>query len=67
MKPLDTEDRTDELASDFGVGYCHITKCCTRVCPEENHHHRQRDHSAQERVVDRLYDPLSRLLRVFRT
>ena len=80
MNPLDTEDRTDELANDFGVGYCNITaprRCLSagliptipsismRPChvrfiravvrqqvlhqgmPRGDHHHRQRDHSAQ--------------------
>ena len=34
MHPLDTEDRVDELKDEFGIGYCNITKCCTKVCPE---------------------------------
>jgi hypothetical protein len=24
----------DELRGTKGIGYCNITKCCTRVCPE---------------------------------
>ena len=67
MNPLDTADRTDELASDFGVGYCNITKCCTKVCPEEITITDNAIIPLKERVVDRLYDPLSRLLRVFRS
>ena len=35
MNPLDTEDRAHDLANDHGIGYCNITKCCTKVCPEE--------------------------------
>ncbi|MEO5798296.1 MAG: succinate dehydrogenase/fumarate reductase iron-sulfur subunit, partial [Gemmatimonadales bacterium] len=34
MHPLDTADRMDELREADGVGYCNITKCCTKVCPE---------------------------------
>jgi succinate dehydrogenase / fumarate reductase iron-sulfur subunit len=34
MHPLDTEDRLGDLKDDHGIGYCNITKCCTKVCPE---------------------------------
>ena len=67
MNPLDTADRTAELADDFGVGYCNITKCCTKVCPEEITITDNAIIPLKERVVDKLYDPLSRLLRVFRS
>ena len=67
MNPLDTADRTDELANDFGVGYCNITKCCTKVCPEEITITDNAIIPLKERVVDKLYDPLSRVLRVFRS
>ena len=67
MNPLDTEDRTDELANAFGVGYCNITTCCTKVCPEEIMITDNAIIPLKERVVDRLYDPLTRLLRVFRS
>ena len=67
MNPLDTADRTGELADDFGVGYCNITKCCTKVCPEEITITDNAIIPLKERVVDKLYDPLSRLLRVFRS
>lgn len=32
MHPLDTQDRAGELIEAAGVGYCNITKCCTKVC-----------------------------------
>ncbi len=67
MNPLDTADRTGELANTFGVGYCNITKCCTKVCPEEITITDNAIIPLKERVVDKLYDPLSRLLRVFRS
>ena len=64
MHPLDTEDRLDELREAHGVGYCNITKCCTKVCPE---HITITDNAIiplKERVVDRAYDPLARLVRL---
>ncbi len=67
MHPLDTEDRVAELKDAFGIGYCNITKCCTKVCPE---HITITDNAIiplKERVVDRFYDPISRLLRVFKS
>ena len=67
MNPLDTEHRSEDLANDFGVGYCNITKCCTKVCPEEITITDNAIIPLKERVVDKLYDPLSRLLRVFRS
>ena len=33
MHPLDIEDRLEELKAAHGIGYCNITKCCTKVCP----------------------------------
>ncbi len=65
MHPLDTADRLPELKQAHGIGYCNITKCCTKVCPE---HITITDNAIiplKERVVDRFYDPLTRLLRVF--
>jgi succinate dehydrogenase / fumarate reductase iron-sulfur subunit len=66
MHPLDTADRLGDLKGAHGVGYCNITKCCTKVCPE---HIAITDNAIiplKERVVDRFYDPLGRFLRVFR-
>jgi succinate dehydrogenase / fumarate reductase iron-sulfur subunit len=34
MHPLDVEDRLGDLKDAQGIGYCNITKCCTKVCPE---------------------------------
>jgi succinate dehydrogenase / fumarate reductase iron-sulfur subunit len=65
MHPLDSEDRSSDLANNHGIGYCNITKCCTTVCPEEITITDNAIIPLQERVVDKLYDPLSRLLRVF--
>ena len=65
MNPLDTEDRAHDLANDNGIGYCNITKCCTKVCPEDIAITDNAIIPLKERVVDQLYDPVSRLLRVF--
>jgi succinate dehydrogenase / fumarate reductase iron-sulfur subunit len=65
MNPLDTEDRLGALKDQHGIGYCNITKCCTKVCPE---HITITDNAIiplKERVVDRFYDPVKKLLRVF--
>jgi succinate dehydrogenase iron-sulfur subunit len=66
MHPLDVEDRLDDLRRAHGIGFCNITKCCTKVCPE---HITITDNAIiplKERVVDRFYDPVRRLFRVFR-
>jgi succinate dehydrogenase / fumarate reductase iron-sulfur subunit len=66
MHPLDTADREIALKKDFGIGYCNITKCCTKVCPEHIHITDNAIIPLKERVVDRFYDPVSRLLRMLR-
>jgi succinate dehydrogenase / fumarate reductase, iron-sulfur subunit len=66
MHPLDVEDRVDDLKDAHGIGYCNITKCCTKVCPEGITITDNAIIPLKERVVDEFYDPLKRLLRVFR-
>ena len=66
MHPLDTEDRIGEVKEAMGVGYCNITKCCTKVCPE---HITITDNAIiplKERVVDEFFDPVTKLFRIFR-
>ena len=63
--PLDTADRVPALKDGHGIGYCNITKCCTTVCPEHIHITDNAIIPLKERVVDRFYDPIARLLRVF--
>jgi succinate dehydrogenase iron-sulfur subunit len=65
MQPLDTDDRLDHLRKEGGIGLCNITKCCTKVCPEEIHITDNAIIPMKERVVDRFYDPVKRLFRVF--
>lgn len=66
MHPLDTEDRLADLKESQGVGYCNITKCCTKVCPESITITDNAIIPLKERVVDEFYDPVRRLFRVFR-
>jgi succinate dehydrogenase / fumarate reductase iron-sulfur subunit len=66
MHPLDTVDRVKELKDEFGIGYCNITKCCTKVCPE---HITITDNAIiplKERVVDEFFDPVAKLVKLFR-
>jgi succinate dehydrogenase / fumarate reductase, iron-sulfur subunit len=65
MHPLDANDRIELTKQKAGLGYCNITKCCTEVCPE---HIRITDNAIiplKERVVDRYYDPIAKLLGLF--
>jgi len=64
MHPLDVEDRAGDLKDDHGVGYCNITKCCTKVCPEEITITDNAIIPLKERVVDRFYDPLRKLFQI---
>jgi succinate dehydrogenase / fumarate reductase, iron-sulfur subunit len=66
MHPLDTADRLPDLRKEQGVGYCNITKCCTKACPEGIRITDNAIIPLKERVVDRFYDPVRRLFRVFR-
>jgi len=65
MHPLDVGDRVEDLREQFGVGLCNITKCCTKVCPESITITDNAIIPLKERVVDRFFDPLSKLFRVF--
>ena len=66
MHPLDVENRIPDLKNEHGIGFCNITKCCTKVCPE---HITITDNAIiplKESVVDEFYDPLSKLFRIFK-
>jgi succinate dehydrogenase / fumarate reductase iron-sulfur subunit len=67
MNPLDTEDRVRDLKAAHGIGYCNITKCCTKVCPENITITDNAIIPLKERVVDELYDPVVKLLKMFRS
>jgi succinate dehydrogenase / fumarate reductase iron-sulfur subunit len=66
MHPLDVEDRVPELRHEHGIGFCNITKCCTKVCPEGITITDNAIIPLKEQVVDEYFDPLTRLFRVFR-
>ncbi len=66
MHPLDTLDRTEELKEAHGIGYCNITKCCTKVCPEGIHITDNAIIPLKERVADQFYDPVKALVRLVR-
>ena len=65
MHPLDTEDRRADLKQAHGIGLCNITKCCTKVCPEDITITDNAIIPLKERVVDEFYDPLRWLLKKF--
>ncbi|HMI56258.1 MAG TPA: succinate dehydrogenase/fumarate reductase iron-sulfur subunit [Gemmatimonadaceae bacterium] len=66
MHPLDILDRTGELKESHGIGYCNITKCCTKVCPENITITDNAIIPLKERVIDGHYDPLGKLVRLLR-
>ena len=65
MHPLDVGARARDLKATHGIGYCNITKCCTKVCPESIAITDNGIIPLKERVIDELYDPVTRLLRMF--
>jgi succinate dehydrogenase / fumarate reductase iron-sulfur subunit len=65
MHPLDKENRLTDLRKDHGIGYCNITKCCTKVCPEGITITDNAIIPLKERVVDEHFDPLRKLFRIF--
>jgi len=66
MHPLDVEHRARDLKQTHGIGYCNITKCCTKVCPESIQITDNGIIPLKERVIDELYDPVVKLLRMIR-
>jgi len=66
MHPLDIEDRVPDLKETQGLGYCNITKCCTKVCPENITITDNAIIPLKERVVDEYFDPLKKLFRMFK-
>jgi len=66
MHPLDSADRVPALKEQNGIGYCNITRCCTKVCPEHITITENAIIPLKERVVDRYFDPVTKLLRMFK-
>jgi succinate dehydrogenase / fumarate reductase iron-sulfur subunit len=67
MNPIDAGNRLGELKDQHGIGLCNITRCCTKVCPEHITITENAIIPLKERVVDEFYDPVKKLLRVFRS
>src|SRR6266513_1855102 len=67
MNQIDTENRTRDLKNTHGIGYCNITKCCTKVCPEGITITDNAIIPLKERVIDQLYDPVAKLFSIFRS
>jgi succinate dehydrogenase/fumarate reductase-like Fe-S protein len=65
MHPLDVADRRDDLRRLQGIGYCNITKCCTKVCPENITITDNAIIPLKERVADDAYDPLRFVVHAF--
>lgn len=66
MHPLDTENRLQQLKEEGAIGYCNITKCCTKVCPESITITDNAIIPLKERVVDEFYDPVAKVFRLIR-
>jgi succinate dehydrogenase / fumarate reductase iron-sulfur subunit len=64
MHPLDEENRAEMLWEEGGIGYCPITKCCTNVGPEGITITDTAIIPLKERVVDEVFDPITKVLRV---
>jgi succinate dehydrogenase / fumarate reductase, iron-sulfur subunit len=64
MHPLDCEDRVDDLKNKHNIGYCNITTCCRQVCPEFITITENAIIPLKERVVDKFWDPLKKVLRI---
>ena len=57
----------EELKDESNIGYCNITKCCTKVCPEDITITDNAIIPLKERVVDEFYDPVKKILSLFRS
>ncbi len=67
MHPLDAKTACPELKErTTASAYCNITKCCTRSAPSTSPSPTTPSSRSRERVVDRFYDPISKLLQMFK-
>jgi succinate dehydrogenase / fumarate reductase iron-sulfur subunit len=67
MNPLDAADRVPALKEQHGIGLCNITRCCTKVCPEHITITENAIIPLKERVVDRYFDPITKLFRMIKS
>ena len=56
-------ERVRDLKEVHGIGYCNITKCCTKVCPEGITITDNAIIPLKEHVIDQLYDPIAKVFR----
>lgn len=61
MQPIDSENRLADLKNNHGIGYCNITKCCTKVCPENITIIDSAIIPLKERVVDEFYNSIRKI------
>jgi len=64
MHPLDTEDRISDLRRKHNIGYCNITTCCRKICPESITITENAIIPLKERVVDQFFDPLKKIFHI---
>jgi succinate dehydrogenase / fumarate reductase iron-sulfur subunit len=57
--PADTAGWWEIAQDDFGLGYCHITRCCPEVCPAHIKITGNALIPLKERVAGRKYVPLA--------
>lgn len=65
MHPADRADRIPYLKAEADLEKCNVTKCCTEVCPENIRITDNAIIPLRERLADRYYDPVARLLGLF--
>jgi succinate dehydrogenase / fumarate reductase iron-sulfur subunit len=65
MHPADRADRMPYLKAEAAIEKCNVTKCCTEVCPENIRITDNAIIPLRERLADRYYDPVARLLGLF--
>ena len=64
MHPLDRADRVGMAREQAGIGQCNVTACCTEVCPAGIRSTPNAIIPLKERVADRYYDPVARMMKV---
>ncbi|MCL8207641.1 MAG: succinate dehydrogenase/fumarate reductase iron-sulfur subunit [Actinomycetia bacterium] len=63
MSPVDQADRIPFVKHEGGVDWCNVTRCCSEVCPEGIEITNNAIIPLKERVADRYWDPVRRLVR----
>lgn len=63
MHPADEVDRIPFVRTEGGIDWCNVTRCCSEVCPEAIEITGNAIIPLKERVADRYWDPVRRLVR----